>query len=312
MEEKKLSQAQSVMVVFVSDEGDVFFRGIEQPELKNTLKPTSQLTKEEKDQRKAEFKKAVKESDTKATPPIPGVEMGEITENSVNTLKESNPEIEALKLQVENLSKLVLAQQELAKQGGSTQVIKVKDEIKFGEPLTRDMTPDDLADEPVSFFTADRGGPKSVYYLEDNIPCYAPYNKPLLFVYQNTDRKKIGRETEITHISKYTTQSKKEIVWLEGHPEYNHTMFRDVHEVVKVNQVAANKMANISMHINAMEKGQLYAEAKRYGVFDTTKSYSEIKASLLIIKYDEAVQESARLADRRIKEMSVGLTTSGD
>ena len=131
MEEKKLSQAQSVMVVFVSDEGDVFFRGIEQPELKNTLKPTSQLTKEEKDQRKAEFKEAVKESDTKATPPIPGVEMSKTTENPMNTLKESNPEIEALKLQVENLSKLVLAQQELAKQGGSTQVIKVKDEIKF-------------------------------------------------------------------------------------------------------------------------------------------------------------------------------------
>jgi hypothetical protein len=289
--EKILSNVQASMVVFVNDEGDVFFRGVEQTELKGTLKPTSELTKEEKQERKEQYKDSI------PAPQAP-------TKQPDDLLERLEKQEQMLAAQNEMINKLIKQSNTL---GGDTQFIKVKDEPKFGAPQVRDMPKADQMDKPVTFFTPTRGGCFSVYY-KNGQPSYAPYGKPLTFAYESTDRRGKGKDTELIHYSKFTTFSKLEADWLRNHDDYGRWIFESVSDVIKINKEAAVRMQNISNYVNSLTDGRLFAEAQRYGIFNANGNKQDMISKLLTIKYDEAIKEQTQIEEKRVRSMSVGLT----
>ncbi len=210
------------------------------------------------------------------------------------------------------------SQEELLKQlvdglKGKTDVEKYGDGTDYVDE--KDLDPDDLLDDKnaVTFF-AHKVGYVVVDDLRNGHPLRTPFGRPIIFKYQATRRRQVGKEVELFNFAVYTSLSKKEVKWLKEHTFFGILFFSENDAELSIDARKAAKLAKFMVSLSTMGQYEL-AKMARDHELPMMKGVNDMRVALAN-KFAEAEMKQEREVNTlRLKESAAAdalLKTSRD
>lgn len=269
---------------FVDIDGNVYFKGQAQPELKGTL-PTS----------------VVMRGKLQIYPPLPdafadekkqdtGLPPGGMAANTEKAV--ANEElIRQNEMLLERLSRLeeTIMSGNMAQNKFSNVTVKEEKPV-FGEKFGgRDIDRGDFVDSGKMYHMFGRGYSMSSYLTTQGAILTAPYNAPIYFKKSFDDVRSDGSVNKVIPFCSYKTNSKKEMEFIEGHPLFGVLIFEDASRAKRSTESDnVVKLEQIVNKFQAMPQSVLFATAKQSGI-DINLDISEIRNKLVWLEVTKEV-----------------------
>jgi len=191
---------------------------------------------------------------------------GDASEAGTNVSRE---EFEKLQGQLELLSKTnspdkLLLENKEAKDVNSEALLKEliaglqkKDDLqKYGSGYDyveeKDIDPKDYLEHGTTFFVH-KVGYVIVDDMRNGLPVRVPFGKPIIFQYQSTEKRQVGKHIELHNLATYTSFSQKEVDWLRKDTKFGLIFFDNIRTALNVNARLAEKLAKSINAVNNME-----------------------------------------------------------
>jgi len=133
-----------------------------------------------------------------------------------------------------------------------------------------DIDPDDYNEHGVTFFVH-KVGYVIVDDMRKGLPVRVPFGKPIIFQYQSTEKRQVGKYIELYNLATYTSFSKKETAWLRDHTRFGITFFDSIRTAMSVNARLAEKLAKTIHAVNGMEHNRIIEACKGHNLPITAK-----------------------------------------
>ena len=294
---------------FVDIEGNVFKRGKEVPEEKGTL-PTSVLIKNDiqKYPPVVEDKVDVVDFDPDETPASlspedvdKAQEVNIPAEKPKKNASEEKEEVKELLDQNKDLLQRLNNLEAMIMRGNAgTNVIVREEKVKFGEHNGKDITPGDFVAEKKRYFMFGRGYVMSSYLTNQGKVEVSPYNVPVYFKKSFDDVRHIDGRNRVIPFCEYSTNSKKEMEFIENHPLYGIVIF--VSHDAAVGATHSDNVTRLESIVNkfqTMSQKELFAKASLHNI-DLHKDIYEIRNQLVWIEVNKEIEsEKTQQALRR-------------
>lgn len=196
-------------------------------------------------------------------------------------------ELEAIK---KNQSSVGMSPVEVAKLVKELTAEHKTDQEKYGDGEShyvdeKDIDPEDFLEIPVPFFCHKVG-----YVIVDDKRkghiVRAPRGK-IVFKYDSTKRKQVGKEYELYNLSVYNSYSKTESEWLKEHSRYGSIFFDKINAAMGADARKAAKIAKFMNVLSNMEQHRLIRVAKSWQV----PIIEDLNGMRIEIAYKQAQQE---------------------
>jgi len=290
--------------VFVDDEGNVFERGVHQPDKKGTL-PLSRV----------EDGFTEEDAGPKEVDPIedPFKELG-LTPEQIKKLSEvfdakyserearmmeefnrainqkpsqsSSPTLEQATL-IDSIAQ-AMAKKEMYVKGGRT----------YSD--VKEIDPEDY-DEVGATFTSYGAGYLIIDDVRNGHAIRTPYGRPLRFVFQGGRITEVGKVQEYSSFCAINIHSKKEIEWLRKHSRYGIEFFEDTKLALSADAIKIGIASRVSKVMASLDQHQILARARQYGI-PLGGNLSDIRVQLTLAIADEEMGKQ----EREIKERNQG------
>ena len=165
-----------------------------------------------------------------------GIEKAETTEYKEPDLVKSDVEKSEITEVREMLKKQNIIIEQLQREQSvnktSTMIVEEK-KTPFGEAIDMNLKPEDIAEEEVTYFGTTRFTVVGSYKDINGVIVTSPTGQPLEFERKSPDRVSTHRVEDIFHYCTYTTKIKPIINFIEGHPQFNITIFKELNKAIK-------------------------------------------------------------------------------
>jgi hypothetical protein len=241
--------------------------------------------------------------DRQIYPPVPKKVLGEISEapaEGTPVIKET-PQLDELNAKINRLESMMA---EMAT-GRQSQQIIVREESKqeFGKGI-RNITPDDFDKKGKRYFKYGQGGPVSSYIGKNGNVVIAPFNVTCEFKYHSSDMRKIDGQIIPVPFCMYETHSKKEMAFIEGHPEYGILISESWNRVVQTTTSSEiTRLETALTRVQQMKPEELFLAASVAGMPEGL-DINEIKSRLAWKTAKEEMEGEHSMQMQRMGDMS--------
>jgi len=144
--------------------------------------------------------------------------------------------------------------------------VKKKD-LDFEEGVDESMIPvDDFVEDGVQFFVPATGYVMSCDRRKGKI-VKLPWNKKTIFFeHEGTRKRGQGKFQELSTISKYTSNSKKEIEWIREHSMYGVLIYENTNNAMNADMLKIQKLSRVIGTLRAVDHVNLLKMCKSYNV----------------------------------------------
>lgn len=162
-------------------------------------------------------------------------------------------------------------------------------------------SPDDWNEKGVRFCA-----PYVGYIISDKIEkgqiVNLPYNKRhIFFTYAATRKVQTGKHFQLSPLSVYRSQSKKEIEWLRTHPLFGYMFYESSNEAMNTTASKAIRLANIMKMLQPLELHDLYRRCKEYDVL-ISEDGPAMRANIAVKMMEKEEQGEAETSKRMLDE----------
>ena len=162
-----------------------------------------------------------------------------------------------------------------------------------------DIDPDDYLEHGVTFFVHKVG-----YVIVDDkrngLPVRVPFGAPIIFQYQSTEKRSVGKYIELYNLATYTSFSKKEVKWLKEHTKFGIAFFDSIKTAMSINARLAEKLAKTINAVNGMESHRVIEACKGHDLPITAK-IDEMRSQLA----HKLAQEELEVEKEAIKKRTI-------
>lgn len=248
--------------IFIDDEGNVFKSGKLCPELKGQYKP-SRITDKE-----PEIKTEDEEKISEKTKNDLSKEIGVDVMRALEEKFDEKWQIRENKLREEFQASLASGGNAGVTYHEMARAIATAESYRKGEKMysdIKDIDPKDYDSRGATFTCYGNG-----YLIVDDVrqgqPVRTPYNRIFKFKFQGSKVTTIGRTESYSSFCSFTTNSKKEIVWMRAHTLYNIEFFEDTKRAMSINAQKAQITAKIVRTITALDQPEILRRAQSLGI----------------------------------------------
>lgn len=144
--------------------------------------------------------------------------------------------------------------------------VKKKD-LDFEEGVDESQIPlDDFDKEGVSFFVPATGYVMSCDRRMGKIVKLPWGKKTIFFEHEGTRKRGQGRYAELATISRYTSNSKKEIQWIRDHSMYGVLIYENTNNAMNVDMLKIQKLSRVIGMLRSVEHVELLKMCNSYNV----------------------------------------------
>lgn len=280
----------ALLKLFVDVDGNVFKKGKEFVEEKGNF-PVSVVIRKDGTQAYPPAVIPPEPIETKSKEASPEKEKTPEEKEEVGVLLQQNLELNE---RLSNLEQLLMS-----KSFGST--IQVREEKPaFGVHDSKGVEPGDFTPKRVRYFMFGRGYAMGSYLTREGKIETSPYNVTLYFKKSFDEVRHIEGNNRVIPFCEYSTNSKKEMLFIEGHPLYGIMIYQN-HESAVASTENDNivKLESIVNKFQAMSKMELFSLANQHNI-DINADISDIRNKLVWIEVSkEVVSEKNQQAIRR-------------
>lgn len=231
-------------------------------------------------------------------------------------LRDAEKKAEALEIKLQSVNRAPAVQQSAEVEAVIQNLQKEIEDMKRNQataapvilqdgkrPKYRDVTPDDIQEDTVTFYA--RCTLKVVSsYMDENGMEKLPPHKIITMNYAASDIRQDGKEQEILNFCSYTTKLKSEIEYLRNHPEYGITITEGMKEAAGHNVKEYQFKTKAAEQVASMSPEAIADYARMMKVPNwMKKSNKELKLIIVEAIVKDYMKQAEELSDELQKRM---------